>query len=207
MASKTSSSKSALRSGKRSNRVTRSSAFPALRNPYMRRQIGSTVSGPIYLTRTKIAVALPSVAFSALAELAARAVSPTAKVNSSWASRFRGREASNIHSLASGFVIGSYLDAPSSMKRFHLSELYRFIVERKDATGLESVFLSFLQSAGNAIDSSMVSVGASHWNQASSASRGFLKPTPAFNVVRLTQWTLNPAARGFSCHRMRAGIT
>jgi hypothetical protein len=42
---------------------------------------------------------------------------------------------------------------------------------------------------------------------ASSASRRFLKPTPAFNFVRLTQWTLNPAARGFSCHRMRAGIT
>lgn len=139
------------------------------------RRVGATVMGPIYSTRTKIAVVAPAVAFNLLVELGSRSVSGTVRVETRLANRFSGKDAGYVHGIVSGFVTATFLGSPPYLKRHLFSELCRFIIEKKDATGLESLFLTFLQSGRTVLDPSTVALGASLWNQHVAKGRMGLK--------------------------------
>lgn len=127
-------------------------------------RVGSTSTGPYFQTRSNAFVASPIVAFNLLRDLAKRSVDRNADIESDFTADLSGDEAERAHILINASVQGSFIAKPLAIQRRLFSELATHISDRGDSTGLESLYLTELQSVRHTLNPSAAYETAVLWD-------------------------------------------
>src|SRR5438876_3284618 len=140
------------RSEKRSERSHRSKG--AIGKSQLRRAVPANLVatyrnalGPIHLIQVRYAAAPPWTVFSLLRETARRCIDPGYVSNFTQVARLDRKIVQDAFVDYQGSVLGQMFQAGPRWHANMLLEASRFIVEHEDATGLEAIYASALQSA------------------------------------------------------------
>jgi hypothetical protein len=145
---------------------------------------GTTATGDYFRATTSAVVVPTNAAYSFLNQLGRRAAGAD-DIESTYVGRLTPEQARWQLTLTTSSVVGSFMTKPIEHQRLDAVDLARFVYDAGDATGLESLYLTMLQSTYDSLEPSAAYGLASIWDGA--VRHGRL--ARAEGVFGIDEWT------------------